>query len=144
MSRFSTEMDASTAPLQDRLIKALAIVQQLPKEPTEKDIKSVLALYEQLKDIHREVPKVRCWCVVKFYSENPKGLKGHSWEPRVWTGHTTKAQADEFAPAIEKHYQKGRANHDGDRFKVLYRECSFPDLMEPDISAEQFCKRLGS
>jgi hypothetical protein len=109
-------------------------------------------VWERLEDIHRRLPYVEAWCVVKDSrrSISPMG-------PRVWTGHTDREQAEAFAPVIAAHYAR-RAHHTSDRFPddpgywggwtdrfyVGRSVCSIRDVVGPNLSPEEYVRGLGS
>lgn len=100
----------------------------------------VREVYPLTDNLQYHLPRIECWCVVKHYNTalRSSGL----WEPRVWTGHKTKRQAEAFAKAITKHYaDKYRGTPDD--FKVEWRAADLGDLIAPDLTATNYVRSLG-
>lgn len=103
---------------------------------------SIIRLREVLDEIHRAIPHVEGWCVVKVYKH--KGASGSSWRPRVWIACTTREQAEEFAPAIERHYANRYSNTSNpDRFVVAWGAADATDFVRPGMTADEYVRRLG-
>lgn len=133
------DREAQLIPLRARLVEAIAILDTLPSEPAEAEIRMVARLWNLLYDAHRATPRVTAWTATKFYRENLDG-NGESRKPAIWTGHATRERAEEFAPAIQKHYiKKGGVDH-GDRFKVVRRATCITDFVPEECSVEEFCR----
>lgn len=147
--RFKTE--AAGLKFADRLDVAMGIYASIRSRVnalTIDDAAALARLRAMLDDLHLEIPKFKAWCVVKHYHGH---IPGGSWEPRVWTAHTTKEQAAAFAPAIEKHYIDDRVGHGwtraevvqcADRFKVEHRIARVSDLIDPKLTADEYVKGL--
>lgn len=130
--------DSSPMTLRERLIEAIAILDALPDQPSEEHVPRVARLYDLLNDVHRSVPKVELWCAVKFYRENLDG-EGTSWKPAPWTGHLSKAQAEEYAPAIQAHYSKPYDH--GDRFRVVRRRIDIQSVVPATCDVKTYINR---
>lgn len=122
----------------------------------ERDMAKVIAAYELLDDIDHALPSIWCWCVVKLYRPRDDG---HVSPPALWTGHTTREQAELYAPAIAAHYKGGDSRfadrpdptpdaegYDakwGDRFAVRQLAARPHDIIHPDLPVAEYVRGLG-
>lgn len=132
--------------LQSRLEHALQLVNLLEVQGrtlNENDAEWVRDLFETLDNIERATPEIELWCVVKEY--HPQDTTSHWYgKETVWVGCLTKAQAEEFAPAIAKHYYVKQGKRDfGDKFVVKRAMCDILSVLREDLPIEQYLRSLG-
>lgn len=120
-------------------LAALAAVSDGAVVP-ETHLSALADAYNHMADVERALPKVECWCVVKHYSNESEGV----WKPAVWLGCTTKEQAEAFAPAIAKHYDRKYRETSRDRFVVERAACGIRQVVHPELTAEAYVAGLGS
>jgi hypothetical protein len=134
--------EKNTTAVTSRVVRALEQLSRLPPDKTEVSFEylpEVAAAWSLLRNLTDALPKIVTWCVVKHYANHDPA--DNSWKPAVWVGCTTKAQAEELAPAIQKHYSK---KYDyGDRFVVEQRGCHVRDILNPCMTVEQYINLLG-
>lgn len=114
-------------------------------------------LWEQVERLQNALPHVECWCVVKLYRDG-NGAGGTTWQPTTWTGHVEREQAERFAPVIAAHYASkapaptrpapedapGYAGGWGDRFAVAWAAADIRDVVNPNLSPQEYVRGLGS
>lgn len=105
---------------------------------SEEFLSNVAVAYSALVEIDRLLPEVMCWCVVKRYD----GMD--AWKTSVWSGHTTRRQADAFAVAIQKHYDAQAKTHGWckDSYVVDHVACRITQVMNPYLSADEYVATL--
>ncbi len=101
----------------------------------------IIRLKEILDDIDRAIPQIEGWCVLKVYAERG-GTLGFD-RPRVWIAATTREQAEEFAPAIEKHFASKYGSTNPDRFVVAWAAADASAFVRPGLTATEYVKGLG-
>jgi hypothetical protein len=100
-------------------------------------------LQEVLKAIGDTHVQVELWCATKFYRENLEGDPNKRWPPAPWTGHTTKEQAEAYAPAIKQRYLELHHVDYGDQFRVTRQLVSAHSIVPPELSAEDYVRGIG-
>jgi hypothetical protein len=132
--------------LRSRLEHALQLVTLLEAQQrtlNENDAEWVRDIFETLDGIERDTPRIELWCVVKEYHPRDTTSAWYGKES-VWVGFFTKAQAEEFAPAIAKHYYKKQGNRDfGDKWIVKRAECGILSILREDLPIEHYLRSLG-
>lgn len=126
-----------------------------PEMLTELDpARTAAILWGVLEDIDYGIPEVEGWAVVKTSYHSTDGPEGRT---SVWTLHTSKEQAEAFAPAIAAHYAR-KASHTSDahperpgiwggwtdRWSVVWTTDSIRDMIGPDCTPEAYTRGLGS
>lgn len=139
--------DCTLEYVRAELMRALRAVDAVSTGGTvvaEKHVGELKVAFDALHELHRYLPEVECWCVVKHYAGHVADVD--PWEPRVWVGCSSREQAEELAPAIERHYAR-QDKESGvlsriDRFKVERRGCSVSQILHPSVDAKTYLERL--
>jgi len=95
-----------------------------------------------LQNAPNYMPKVKAWCVVKHYRDHDP--ETGQWSPAVWVGFTNQAQAEQFAPVIQAHYDAAAPGGKGwgDKFLVEFTECAIQRVVQPWLAPREYVRRL--
>lgn len=94
----------------------------------------IATAYERLDELTRYLPKVECWCVVKYY-HHP------NWSPAVWVGCTTEAQARALAPALKQFYTRPGCV-DPEEFRAERAPCPVNQIVRPEVTVEEYLSHI--
>lgn len=138
---FGDSHGTTQADLVPRLERALAIAKDLATSAAigitmdDKICGAVARLGALLDDIDECFPKIEAWCVVKHYvgiSSDP--------DPVIQCAFLSREQAEAFAPAIAKAYEKpGRQS---DRWVVERRLADLHDFIAPTVTAKAYVDEI--
>lgn len=120
-----------------QLRKALDALEGLEgKKAPQKAASKVRTAYQSLDELARYLPKVECWCVVKYYPPHYWDI----WKPAVWDGCLTKKQAEAFAKICQEHYARDTGR--GERYVVERRACDIRMIHSRSVTPDEYREAL--
>lgn len=128
------------------LEERLEVVSRLTARPDLLTLEQWVEVYDAAHDLQEALPLVECWVIEKHYGDkDPKS----SWFGQVknWpVACTTQEQAVAMAAAIHAHFEaraKARGWH-VDRYEAVLGKGRIRDLVQPDLTPEEYVKGLLS